>query len=352
MARPSAASRWARGGCTGSVALAARYPDTDEEFGAEGTRLHALAAELLREERLERDVVAEDLAIIMPYVRDVQAAVERAGKTRELLIEERREWQPNPTLAGTPDAALKDFQAQRLTVWDFKSGWRLVEAFENHQLLCYAMMLCPPSWNLELRIAQPQPSHPEGRVRSWHLSWQELQPYWVWIGRAVRAITDGKTELKAGGHCIYCPALHACPAARDVSLRTVGLAQREPFELDDAEIGRELEVLREASKLIALRTAALEEDVAVRLREGRLLRGVSMREGRGGRWKWTQDVEATRSLLRMLTGKDHAITHIPTPKQLIDAGVSEELVRSLAQYQPGKMKVSTDVDRLARKVFK
>lgn len=352
IARPSAAARWAGGGCTGSVALAARYPDTDEETGAEGTRLHALAADVLRGGTARGDLEPEDAAVVLPYVDDVTAALERSSVGDELLIEERREWGPNPTLVGTPDSALLARKARLLTVWDFKSGWRLVDAFENRQLLCYAMILCPPGWNLDLRIAQPRPYHPEGKVRSWKLSWADLQPYWVWIGRAVRAITDGKTELCAGGHCVYCPALHACPAAREVTLRTVGLATREPVELPDEHVGRELAILREATKLLELRTAALEEDVAVRLRAGRRLPGVSMREGRGGKWNWAQEPDATLSLLHLLTGKDFTVPHVPTPKQLIDKGVPQDLVRSLASYRPGKMVVSTDIDRLARKAFK
>ena len=347
--RPSAAARWAGAGCTGSVALAARYPDDPSEEAEDGTRLHGLSAQLLRGEQI--DLAAEDAEVVLPYVHDVQRTVAAAGATREVFIEQRFEWQPNPALAGTPDAALKDYQAQRLTIWDFKSGWRLVEAHENRQLLCYAMILCPPGWSLDLRIVQPRPYHPQGAVRSWCLSWADLQPWWVWIGRAVRQIVNGETELRAGGHCIYCPALAGCPAARDVTLRSIAYAQREPVDLPDDEIGRELVIMRETLKLLELRTVALEETIKVRLAEGRALAGVSMRESRGGRWKWTQEDEKTRSVLHLLTGKDLAQIKMPTPKQLIDRGIDQMLVRSLSEYQPGSMVISTDPDALARRVF-
>ncbi len=346
--RPSSAERWCGGGCPGSVALAARYPQTTNAAGENGTRLHGLAATALNGG--ERIYGAEDAKVVDPYVADVFR--EHWGRPgSELRIEKGAQWALNPLLKGTPDAVLLDPANKLLIIWDLKTGWRLIEAMMNWQLICYAIMLCPPQWTIELRIAQPLPYHPDGSIRSWALNWAQLMQLAMRVDAAVKEAMAPGAVLRPGKHCLYCDALTGCVAARDVSLGAVEYAAGEPVELPDEHIGRELEVLRETVKILELRMGALEESTAAKLRAGAQIPGVAMREGKGGKTKWAVDEKAARSTIHLLTGKDPAVPHLPTPTQLKNAGVSEAMLRPLTKYQPGKMVVSTDVDDRAKKIF-
>ncbi len=345
--RPSSAERWCGAGCRGSVALAARYPQTTNAAAENGTRLHGLAATALTGG--ERIYGVEDGKVVDPYVADVLR--EHWGRSgSELRVEKRVQWHLNPILEGTPDAALLDVGNQRLIIWDLKTGWRLVEAYMNWQLLCYAVMLCPPGWTIELRIAQPLPYHPDGSIRTWTTSWAELQQRMTTIGMALEEALKPAAVLRPGAHCLYCDALVGCEAARNVSLGAVEYASGELVELPNEYVGRELQVLRDTVKILQLRLGALEESTAVKLRGGAQIPGVSMRESKGGRTKWI-DEEAARYTLQMLTGKDQAVPSLPTPTQLKNAGLSDAMLRPLTKYQPGKMVVSTDADDHAKKIF-
>lgn len=347
--RPSAAGRWCGGKCPGSVALAARYPEDTSAEAEDGTRLHEVAAAWLNGGDPPPD---EDRDVVGRYISDVRQAVAGVAPGYELHIERTVAMASNPDFEGTPDAVLLDPFRKHVTIWDLKTGWRIVEAFMNWQLLSYAAILSITGWTIELRIVQPRPYHPDGPVRSWGLTWAQLQPHMIWIKRAIREAMAPDASVRAGEHCIYCEAIPCCPAARDISLRAVEYSTRDSHEIPDEFLGRELEVMQSTLKLLTLRTAALEEVAGAKLRAGARLPGLSMREGKGGRVKWNQDDAATRSILQMLTGEDYAEPKMPTPKQLQDRhNISPEIIKPLTRRQPGKMVVSTDAASMARKVF-
>jgi hypothetical protein len=293
----------------------------------------------------------EDAIVINPYVADVQGEHQRRPQSK--LYVEVETWDVHyPDLRGTPDAVLVDWTNKHIIIWDLKTGWRLIEALGNWQLTCYGVMYSRPGWTHELRIVQPLPYHRDGSIRSWTLSYDELRQRGAAIQQAVVEAKAPEPRLRAGPHCLYCGAMAGCPAARDVTLGVVDYhTARELEELPDAHLGRELQVLREAAKIIQLRVDALEESTAAKLRNGAQIPGVMMREGSGGRLKWALDEEKARFALQIATGKDPAFPKLPTPTQLKNTGVSEDILRPFTQYQPGRMVVSTDADDQAKKAF-
>jgi hypothetical protein len=337
------------GGCRGSVAFEARFPDQTSEYAETGTRLHALAGSVLRGETQLASCDAEDSRVVGPYVRDVASVLD--GPHRQIEVEVSKVWNRAPVLQGTPDAVVYDYTQKRITIWDLKTGWGIVEVEKNWQLICYALMVAVRDWTIELRIAQPLPSHRDGPIRSWTISWDELQAFAPQVLTALAEIASPQPPLRPGRHCLYCAALAACPAAREVTLAAVDYASIEPAELPVEYVGRELAVLRETVKILELRTAALEESIAAKLRAGAKIPGVAMHEARGGRVKWAASEATVRETLQILTGKDYAVPKLPTPKQLKDAGLPECLLQPFTKYQPGKMVVTTDTEGAARKAF-
>lgn len=347
-AHPSHAHRWGGGPCPGSVALSCEYPDVTSDVAFEGKRLHALAAGVLKGgvEALTPD----DAAMVDPYTRDVRHAVSVASARHRLDVEMPTEWALRPGLSGTPDAALFDIEAHTVTVWDYKTGWRTTEAVGNWQLLCYAVMVCPPKWTVDLRIAQPNGYHPDGCVRSWRLSWAELLVQAVTLADAYDAAMSAGASARPGEHCLYCPALSGCAAARDMSLRMVDYAQAGRCDLPDRETGRELGVLRQAAELLRLRADALEARAEARLRSGVRVPGLRLQTGRGTR-KWKRNAADTASVLKLVTGEDYSEVRVGTPIQLAKRGVSATVLASLTDHHQGKTTVVIDDGSYARKAF-
>lgn len=315
--------------------------------------MHDVAAGVLRGVAA-LDPSSEDGKILQPYVLDVQQARAEAGKGSTLYVESEAFWIAHPQLRGTPDAALVDPTAKRITIWDLKTGWRPVEAFENWQLVCYAIMLAEgrAGWTLDLRIVQPKPYHVAGPVRSWVLTVTELQPYRQRVELMLaEAIRVQGANARAGAHCLYCEALTDCPAARDVTLGAADHWTNETHELPDDQIARELELLRDTAKIVGLRVAAIEETIKARVRSGRAIAGAVLRESSGGRMTWSRDDATVIATIAALTGINVGRTVPPTPKQAIDAGVPADLVKSIAERKPGKLVVDTDVDALAKQAF-
>lgn len=344
--RPSSAPRWC-GPCPGSVQLESRYPESASAAAENGTRLHDLGAKALMAGKVLEPCPEDDAKVLEPYVADVRAAFTAGTK---LHIEHPATWALDRRLQGTPDAAVYDPQAKRLIIWDLKTGWRLVEVIENLQLICYALMLCPQGWSVELRIVQPLPYHPDGSVRSFHLSWTQLQQWAPHVAKCLKEACKPDARLSPGKHCLYCDALVGCPAAREVSLGAIEYTANQHVDLPAEHMGQELRILQDTLALLKLRTGALEEMVESKLRRGERVPGTYMKEGRGGRTKWI-DAEKARVTLKMITGEDYSKPALPTPTQLKNAGVSDEMMKPLTEYHPGKMKVSTDADEQAKKVF-
>jgi hypothetical protein len=348
--RPSTAHRWIGAGCTGSIRLSQGYPDTAGPWAEEGTRLHELAAQWLRAEfntyeHPMPDLADEDREIIEPYVRDVLAYAWRPT----YIEQEVSHVFGGHLLKGTPDAYV--VTDKEIVVWDLKTGWSLVEAQENWQLICYAAMLqTHPPKDIHLRIVQPRPYHPDGRVRSWRISGTQFLKYRYRIAKALKDVYE-RERLRVGPSCRYCPAIASCPAIRDVTLRDVDYTgTSDEVHLPDTEIARELAQLRAARDRMSLRVAALEETIAARIKGGTSIRGATLTERRG-RLAWRYDDDEVLAALSILTGIDHAKRVPPTPQQLLKAGLSEQLIATLAARKPGKLVVDTNPADKARKAF-
>lgn len=347
--RPSSAERWIAGGCRRSPRLEARYPENTSFAAEDGTRLHDLAAGVLRGG--PRAYNEDDASVVDPYVDDVLSERDKRPNAK-LFVEIETWWKWLADLRGTPDAVLVDWTNKHVIIWDLKTGWRIVEAIGNWQLTCYAIFHAREGWTHELRIVQPKPWHRDGPIRSWTMSYEQIVERSKKVKEAFEEALRPDAPLRPGAHCLYCDAMAGCPAARQVSLSAIEMVAAEPDDLPNSEIGTELRILRETLKILELRVGALEEETAARIRAGQSVDGVFLRENpRGARWKWNGNEQEIRSTLMMLTGKDPAVPKLPTPKQLRDNGVAEELLRPFTFNQPGKLVVSTEADELAKKVF-
>jgi hypothetical protein len=256
---------------------------------------------------------------------------------------------------GSPDCWAYDAKSRTLYIWDYKYGYGLVEVFENWQLINYIAGIIDrirmPDYQIRIKatVVQPRAPHPDGPVRRWVVKGEDLRPYINQLHNAAHEALGDDPSIKSGGHCRYCTARHACPAAHKAAMLAVDVTNRaEPHELDDQAIGTQITVLRRAAKAIEYRLTALEAQAESKIRQGRVIPGWCLEAGKAGNLSWDKsdlEVLALGELLGVHLSKPM------TPTQAISAGVPKELIEVYASRSPGALKLTKADNTKAAKVF-
>ena len=310
---------------------------------AEGTRLHAVAADMLTGD--VKGCQPEDWDVIGDYVSDVLNTHELYRG--ELRIEHKIE------LAGigrgTVDASL--LTSSRLIIWDLKTGFRPVEVVRNWQLILSAIIMdVGPGMTIELRIAQTPGCHVDGPIRSWTLT--DLATYRVVAEAAIAEAKGSAPKLMATpSNCLYCKAVTSCPAARNVTLGGMDLAMGQVGPLAANAVRPELVTLRNTAKMVNDRLVALEAEAEERMKRGEMIDGCMMAAGKNGSLAWSADDDRVKAICGMVGQDPVEAPKLRTPAQMIKAGVPAELVATVAKRNNPKMTVSTDVAAQMKKFF-
>lgn len=192
------------------------------------------------------DDMIEGVALAYEYVQ--RRMVELSMVAKDLQLETRTNPCPErDDTSGTADVTLDAWPAM-LEVVDYKNGFMTVEHKDNPQLLAYlAGRAHDTGWghdHYQITVVQPNARHDEGRVRTFHVTRQELQAFVLrhraaaervdvaedsYPGlRAVRDQTDEgaewvKANLVAGHHCNMCDFALLCPAKKLLIKSKAGL---------------------------------------------------------------------------------------------------------------------------------
>jgi len=231
----SVAARWMA--CPGSVALSRGQPNYETEHSKAGTAAHALAEKCLLDPKAQPrsfigttisgvevdDDMAEAVAVYVDYCRTLMKFpgakwwIEKKFSLASL--------NPPAPMYGTSDFPIYIPSLRQLHVVDYKNGSGVVvEAKGNKQLRYYGLgavlalqeELGPLDIDeVILTIVQPRAAHPEGVVRSDHISYLDLLAFAGELMDAARATLAPDAPLSAGPHCRFCPAAHVCPAQHE-----------------------------------------------------------------------------------------------------------------------------------------
>lgn len=338
----SGAHRWMH--CPGSVKLSENIPDTTSEYAAEGTAAHALAEECLTagadahanldmqvvrhpDYRVTKDM-ADAVQVYLDFVR------EQLAGGAELDVEcqfDLSPLKPPAPMFGTADAVVWDPQDRGLHVIDFKYGQGVVvEAVDNEQLLYYALGVVltkkiRPA-RITLSTVQPRAFHPDGPIRTWEITWEELVEFKTrMMEAATLAVLPDPPVGPVGDHCRWCRAKAICPAQRGLALT---IAQEEfataetdavpaPETLEDTQL---VELLEKAT-YIEQYIAAAREYAKAKLQAGGSLPGWKLVRGRSSR-SWA-DESAMEAWLKQRFGAKKAYV-----KKLISPAQAEKLLKS------------------------
>lgn len=239
-----------------------------------------------------------------------------------------------------------------LIVSDFKYGWKIVEPENNWTLISHAIgflttkVTCQPS-KIYMRIYQPRPYHPQGPVREWVISIEQLMELWQQLQQA---LTNPSDHVVSGDHCYKCPSRGNCPAFQVSIANAIDVAYSAyNANVSNDDLPRILENAARAAEVLKQTTDAYEDMAKHRLKAGQIIDGYGLQNDLG-RTRWKKDV--TPELVTMLTGVDVAKPAIITPNQAKKAGVAEEVVESLTERpNNGTKLVRVNADKRGQQLF-
>lgn len=346
--------------CPGSHNLEAQFPNYETSSSREGDAAHWLAMKCLRDshglpdEELINPVKyvgesAENGEIITRemcdsadlFQRDV---IETVGKNSLLYIEHRLDiGYIHPNCVGTPDVYA--FSENTLYLWDYKFGYKNVEAYENWQLIEYAAGVLSKHKVIDegkivavFKIVQPRCYYSEP-LKEWRITLSDLHGYFTRLKRAEEQASLKQTTCLPNPLCTNCRGRHSCTALQETVLNNLSITDTNvKHELSPHALGNELRLLQHAAKLLDARITGLEQEAISKLQSGNRVAHFLLENSRG-RQEWAISVDELRDIgqafnLNLIKEPD-AIT----PAQALKAGIPEEIIKECSVRKPGTLKL-------------
>lgn len=333
---PSSANQWVQ--CAGSVTLKMGIDTADTAATLEGTAAHWVCEQILESYR-SNDVsviIDSDLkGVIAPngvaitdemiecgneYTRDILRVCNVRGLLSDLRIEQRVNMPDiHDECFGTPDCYAFDAGENTLYIWDYKFGHGRIDAYENWQMICYALGCLNQITNgqalqdfgikVVTRIVQPRCYDGKALVQEWCFDAISLRGYVNLLNSAAEdAMLGGHT--RTGLHCKHCDAAILCPALRDAGAGIVDrTGDASPAAPTAKLLDWELTQLELATVLIKQRREALEIEAEHRIIKGEVIPNRALEQGYGKN-KWSLpmlDVSTMGTLLGVDLIADRAL---------------------------------------------
>lgn len=273
---PSSAARWAR--CAGSVAAESKYKDKTNSYAEEGTLAHDVAYRMVSGEPIEGLNVSNEM---IDYCKKYESYIN--GITSEkwslVLFEQKVNYDnivsKEEYPVGTADCII--VSKDTLHVIDFKYGFGAVKAYENYQLLIYALGALN-SYDLnhvtkiQLHIVQPRINNYD----SWGLSRDDL---FLWGGffkyRAKEAIKVNAPRTPSEEACKWCKAKTGCYALLGL-FDDVASLQKAETDMTDSDI----RMVLDNSTVVKDYIESINEKAKKTLEEGGEVNGYKLVKGR------------------------------------------------------------------------
>jgi len=371
---PSSAHRWVF--CPGSVRLEAMFPETEERpEAAEGTAAHWVFSCMLLEHRTPAvdEVAPNGVHVDATMIEAAQVVYDDVVATlganwRQMIAVEQRVAIPrvHPQNWGTPDIRAWEQLGDgrwKLHVWDFKYGFKIVEAYENWQCIDYASGLLSEAklddglndqnTVVSICVIQPRAPHREGSVRRWTFRASDIRGHLNRLQMsAIDALGADPKCYPEPSACEDCRGRTACEANQRASFRAAALGHSsQPLDISAHAIGVELRMLSRAKQLLDARVSALEEQAVSLIKQGHAVSWHAM-ESTLGRLAWTKSTAEVLALGQMLE-KNFAKPPEPiTPTQAKSlAPQYASLIDAAAKRPTGSAKLVLDNGSKARRVF-
>lgn len=375
---PSSSHRWLE--CLGSLENIEDYPSPMSEPAAFGTAAHELADMVLSSHvqsdkaKPAKDYIGETIVVtcddtgktfqyevdkemaenVQRFV-DVILSLASLDPDAIILCEDRLNADfIVEGLEGTVDAAVILPNLGELITADLKYGAGVVvEVEENSQLIIYmggliakARELFPKvKWKkFHTYIYQPRAHHPDGTVRRWEYSPEDLKKWFTKIryqGEAYyEALEYGfEGEYVAGDHCLWCPKATECEARDKHVMQVIQSefgSEFDPVAPEDLNAEQIAFVLENAKQVRQWLT-----DVEVHARkaiidDGMKLPNFKVVAGRGSR-SWVNPDTVEKVLLDNLKALGVKKEQLYTPATLRSPAQIEEVLKKESKASPAKI---------------
>lgn len=359
--RASAASQWIY--CHEAAWLAPLYPKPEGTAAREGTAAHYLAEQVLKgavpstliNTPAHNGVIISDDMVdpVMTYVDHVRS--HGPGYWVEQAIEIQFSV---GKVTGTCDGASFNFNEIDGTLYidDFKYGYAPVDVFENWQLIIYAMGVFikygsnTPIQRVVMSIIQPRAYHHDGPIRTWTITKDQLNEYFVKLSHTVESIHSDSRQCTSGHHCRYCDALAFCPTAKQSCMNAVDVVMNAIPDTDTPQqIAELLDVLTYASKTIQHTLDAVTARAESSILSGVPVPGYNFEPGRGKR-RFIDPQQAIDTA--RVFGVDVTTTKPVTPAEAERRGLDKSVVNSLTVTPSTAPKlVKRDIASIADRTF-
>lgn len=348
--RPSSAHRWASPqGCPGSVQLEARFPDEETESAREGTAAHEMLERHMKQGVPLADMVDTQMSngvfatsemheYIIEFIEYLEtiASLESWNCEEKIFIPRVM----GQGYGGIPDLFHYDPPYGVLTIPDLKFGYGIVEAIRNWQLINYAVGLVDileGVKTISIVIYQPRAPHPQGRLRQWHITRDELESFVPQLQQAAALTQQLDAPIRTGPHCTNCK-VRRCPAARSAALNAIEVSDIAMLEdYDGATLAIEKVLLDAAYRAIKTRKEAIDTLIEQELKSGIIVPGFMLQRSMSHfKWKEPKNVKALGQILNIdLMKKEQPIT----PTQAKAAGVPVEILEGLRFREEKSLKL-------------
>lgn len=239
-----------------------------------------------------------------------------------------------------------------LTIADLKYGWRIIEPKMNWTLINHAIGFCKQHKGyypnlIVFKIFQPRPYHPQGSMREWQVSYNELMQL---HDKLIQTLANPSPTVCSGAQCYKCQSLSQCPAVQIASMNAVDVAELAfDSEISNERLSWMLTNLKRAQEVLKQSYDAYEDLAKHRLSEGNGVKGYSIVPALG-QITWNKNINA--DFIKAMTGIDIRVEKLMTPAQAKKAGVPEDFVTECT-YRPdnGLKLVAVDESKIAEKYF-
>ena len=169
--------------------------DTADNAANRGTEMHRMFAEVMSLSTADARRMAEAIA----YVAEVRGRRRFKTMIEQVVVAEWLDTKP-----GTC-ADLVLYVADEIHVFDLKTGKIPVSAYENSQLMYYAVTygpLAPKAKGVHLHIVQPWADN----IETWFADATRLKQFMTDAMVAEKRIQAGSVAFSPGDHCMFCEA--------------------------------------------------------------------------------------------------------------------------------------------------
>lgn len=324
----------------------------DTDASREGTAAHEVAARLAEHGELMPvgSLASNGVAVTEEMVEGAELWADTLAPTSGGDFEKQIECMyVHRECYGTPDYAHGP-EMGTLYVSDYKFGHRYVSAFENWQLIAYAIGRMPsylPTVRVVLQIVQPRSYHRDGPVREWVLTGAELRDYAGTLHAACAAAEQPDAQCVTGSQCYQCPARHVCEAALHMEQSALYLSGSTiPLDATVEAKAVRLRQIRRAADHLKQMESGISESLTDAIHRGVSVPGFTLKAG-SGREGWTRPVEEVVALGACM-GVELGKPAVITPNQARKAGLSPDIVAAYSERSAGEVKlVETDMQRFA-----